>query len=94
MESKEYSWAWVTVDQCLRQGACELLAAYLVPSGATTDSALYDGENTSGKLIATLVQAVVTNLPFEPPVPIYCRRGLFVDVGTSVTGILVIWRNL
>ena len=94
MESKEYSHAWVTSSQCLRQGRCELIAAYLVASGATTDSVLYDGDSTAGSHIITLKSAVVTNLPFEPPVPIYCERGLYVTVGTSVTGILVIWRNL
>lgn len=94
MESKEYSWAWVTSDQCLRHGECELIAAYLVPSGATTDSALYDGESAAELPIIILKAEVIRTLPFEPPVPIYCRRGLYVDVGTSVTGILVIWRNL
>ena len=94
MESKEYSWEWVTYDQCLRHGECELLFVYLVPSGATTDSALYDGESTSGTPIATLKAAAVTGHEFSPPVPVYCRKGLYVDVGTSVTGIFVLWRNL
>ena len=94
MESKEYSWVWVTYDQLLSHGPCELLFAYLVPSAATTDSVLYDGESTSGDPIVTLKAAVVTGHPFKPPMPIYCRRGLYADVGTSVTGIFVQWRNL
>lgn len=73
---------------------CELIAAYLVVSAASIDSAIYNGADTSGDKILALESAAITNLPFEPPVPIYCSKGLFVDVGTSVTGILVIWRNL
>lgn len=94
MESKEYSWAWVTADRKLTDLECELLYAYLVPSGATTDSVLYNGIDNSGEPIVTLKSAVVTGHPFKPPVSIYCRKGLYVDVGTSVTGIFVMWRNL
>jgi hypothetical protein len=92
--SKDYSWAWVTGDRALTQQEAELVAAYLVVSAASTDSHLYNGIDTNGDKIVTLESAVATTLPFEPPVPIYCRKGIFVAKGTSVTGILVIWRNL
>ena len=94
MESKEYSWAWVTGDRLLSHGHCELCMAYLVPSGATTNSSLYAGEGTDGDLIVTLKSAVVTGHPFKPPEPVYCRKGLYVDVGDNVTGIFVQWREL
>ena len=94
MESKEYSWAWVISDVCLSHGACELLYAYLVVSAASTDSNLYDGEDATGDLIATLKSAAVTGHTFRPTKPVYCRRGLYVDVGTSVSGIFVQWREL
>lgn len=94
MESKEYSWKWVTADELLSHGPCELVYACLAPSAATTDSALYDGESTGGERIITLKAATVRVMPFSPKVPVYCRRGLYVDVGTSVTGIFVQWREL
>lgn len=94
MDSKEYSWAWVTGDRILSHGPCELVYAALVPSGATTDSVLYNGENTKGDHIVTLKAATVRIMPFSPKIPVYCRRGLYVDVGTSVTGIFVQWREL
>jgi len=93
-ESKKYNWAWVTVDTCLTQRPCELVYANLVVSAASTDSYLYDGADTNGDKIVPLKSAAVTNMEFRPMVPIYCKKGLFVDVGTSVTGILVQWRNL
>lgn len=92
--SKAYAWRWCEKDQVLTRSPCELVYAHLVVSAASTDSYLYDGENTSGEKIVPLVAAAVTGLEFRPPVPIYCRRGLFVDVGTNVTGILVQWREL
>lgn len=94
MDSREYSWAWVTSDQLLSHGPCDLISAYLVVSAASTDTHLYDGENTRGSKIATLESAAVTGHHFKPPVPIYCRRGLYLDVGTNVTGVLVQWREL
>ena len=94
MESKEFSWKLVIADELLSRGPCELLYAHLVPSGATTNSSLYDGQNTLGEKIVTLVEAVVTGLDFRPAQPVYCRRGLYVDVGSSVTGIFVQWREL
>ncbi len=93
-ESKDYSWEYVTADKLLHTGACELLYARLVCSASTTDSAIYDGTSTSGKKITDLKVAVVTDQEFKPANPIYCGTGLFVDVGTSVSGILVQWRKL
>jgi hypothetical protein len=94
LESKEYSWAWVTADLLLSHGPCELLFAYLVVSAACADSHLYDGESAAGEKIVTLEAAGATGHSFKPKEPVYCRRGLYVDVGTSVTGIFVQWREL
>ena len=94
MDSKEYSWAYATKDQVLSIRACELIYAYLIVSAASTDSALYNGQNTSGTKIVDLKCAVVTGHPFKPKEPIYCSKGLFVDVGTNVTGVFVQWREL
>jgi len=93
-ESKEYSWEYVTADKVVESGPCELLYARLVCSASTTDSAIYSGTNTSGRKITDLKVAVVTDQEFRPPVPVYCDAGFYVDVGTSVSGILVQWRKL
>lgn len=93
-DSRKVSWAWVTADQLLTRGPCELLFAYLVVSAASTDSHIYDGQNTNGTKVVTLESAAITGHPFRPPEPIYCRGGLYVDVGTNVTAIFVQWRDL
>jgi len=93
-ESRLYSWAWVTADGCLSHGPCELISAYLVVSDASTDTHLYDGDNARGDKITTLKSAAVTGHHFKPPVPVYCRRGLYVDIGSNVTGLFIQWREL
>lgn len=87
--SKNVAWMWVTSDTLLSERPCWLHYAYLVVSAASTDSALYDGISTSGDKIVTLKSAAVTGHVFKPPKPVYCSKGLYVDVGTSVTGIFV-----
>ena len=87
-------WSWVTTDRVLCPGPCELLYAYLVVSAASTNTHLYDGENTTGDKIVTLEAAAVTGHKFNPKEPVYCRKGLYIDVGTSVTGVFVQWRPI
>jgi len=93
-DSRLYSWAWVTGDQVLSHKRCELIFAYCCPSAASCNATIYNGENDQGDPIFGFVGSTKDNIPFAPPVPVYCRRGLFVDVGSNVTGILVQWREL
>lgn len=91
MLNKNVQWAYVTSDRQLAKTPCWLHWAYLVVSAASTDSALYDGAGTGGSKIADLKSAAVTGHEFRPKEPVYCRQGLYVDVGTSVSGIFVEW---
>jgi len=94
MESKEYSWEFVAASRCLTNRPCELVFAQNVPTGATVTSILYNGVDANGKEIIALNAAVAQNTTFNPPVPVYCERGLYVVVGTAVTGVFVMWRHL
>lgn len=94
MSSKEYSWAWLTADRVLSHNSCELVAARLVASAASGGTTLYDGENANGVPITELVTSAAGSDSFEPPVPIYCDRGLYASVGTNAIGVLVQWREL
>lgn len=89
MNDKNVQWAYVTADRLLAAKACWLHWAYLVVSASTTDSALYDGTDTGGAKIVDLKSAVVTNHEFSPPKPVFCQKGLYVDVGSNVSGIFV-----
>lgn len=94
VESKKYSWKWVTADELLSHGACELLYALLDAGAADDFVTIYNGENTSGDIIAIIRAAAKTSRAFAPKVPVYCRRGLYVDVATTTTKVFVQWREL
>lgn len=95
MESKEYSWAWVTADELLSHGACELCYAVAVSDGgAIENTAIYDGESTNGTLVINFNSGVKAEIPLTPKEPIYCRRGLYVDIGENTEGVFVQWREL
>lgn len=95
MDSKEYSWAWVTVDRLLSTGPCELVYAHAVSDGGEIqDTWLYDGANTNGDKIINLQKGVTGNIILNPKVPVYCYHGLYVDVGSNTEGVLVMWREL
>lgn len=94
MESKGYSWAWVTADRLLSHGPCELVYAFCVPDDNEPEAYVYDGENTAGDKIFRFTGSNKRGLPFSPKVPVYCRRGLYVDIGKDIEGIFVQWREL
>lgn len=93
-DSKEYSWARVMEDRLLSHGACELLYAYLDAGTADDYATIYDGENTSGEVITIVRSAAKNPRPFSPKVPVYCRRGLYIDLATATSVVFVQWREL
>lgn len=95
MESKNYSWKWVTATELLSHGACDLIYAQAVSDGGEIkDTILYDGENNKGELLINLQKGKVGNIIFSPKAPVYCRRGLYVVIGSSTEGVFVQWREL
>lgn len=95
MDSKEYSWKWVTADELLSYGPCEVLYAKFIPSGpATATATLYNNEEASGEVIVAWRTAQSLQADFMPPVPVYCEHGLYVDALDNVKGIFIQWREL
>jgi len=95
VESKEYSWKWVTADELLSHGPCELLYAMFIPSAAATATAtIYNGENTNGDIIVAWRTAQSKQAVLSPKAPLYCYRGIFVDNIANVRGVFVQWREL
>lgn len=93
MESQDYSWAWVTADQLVSHGPCDLIYAFCVPDDTEPEGYVYDGENTNGDKIFRFTGSSKRGIPFSPPIPIYCRRGLYIDIGKDIEGILIQWRE-
>lgn len=94
IESKEFSWKWVTADELLSRRACELVYARLTPATDAGLCILYNGENADGEVIEQLETAGMNNCEFYPAKPVYCGRGLYVGTVTTVKGIFVQWREI
>lgn len=88
------AWVWVTADQVVSVVPSELVYAFLSLRGAGS-ATIYDGVSTSGDVVAILQDAVGGHaVPLVPPEPILCPRGIYIDVGSHVDGILIMWRPL
>ncbi|RLI42035.1 hypothetical protein DRO69_10875 [Candidatus Bathyarchaeota archaeon] len=89
---KKIGWKWCVNDQLISPGPVFLLAAMLVAdSGGTAEAALYNGHNTTGQ-VALVLRAPANNpAPITPIYPIYLDKGLYLDVGSNVRGVLVIF---
>lgn len=94
LESKNYSWKRITKDEQLSTGECELLYVDVEPSATDSEVAIYNGESTTEQEVHTLFSSTRRNVVFSPPVPVYCRRGLYIDIGSHVTAVFVQWREL
>lgn len=95
MESKEYSWAFATASRVLSHGPCELVCAHVSAEAAHDDTYLRNGENTLGDPIVILESGLKKSVPFNPKEPIYCEKGLFIEITDgNVKGVFVQWREL
>lgn len=88
------AWRCLTADAIVNKGPTELLYAYLEPSAANADATLYDGFGTQGRKITTILSSTKTSRHFAPPDPIICEKGLYLDVGSNVTSVLVMFKPI
>lgn len=94
MKSREYSWAWVMGSRLVTHGPCDLVYAFCVPNDTEPEAYVYDGENTTGDKILRFTGSSKRGIPFSPKVPVYCRRGLYLDIGKDIEGIFIQWIEL
>lgn len=94
MESKEYSWAWITASRLLSHGPCELVYIMLTSAANAATATIYDGESTSGDTVAILEATTNISQQMHFSTPVYCRKGLYVAIDANATGAFVQWREL
>ena len=93
----ENNWSsyWVTADIDLIEQSVEVAGVIITASTSTkTVVSLYDGVNSSGRLLGTFRVATDGTLPFAFPQPIPCTRGLFIDIDANTTGVMVFYRPI
>jgi len=92
-DAKEYSWKWLTASELLSYTACDLTYVLVTSKTSACSITLYDGADTTGRVIATIESLANRSFEFSPCNPIYCRRGLYYsNVGQNVLGTLIQWR--
>ena len=86
---------WVTASELLTTQPCELIYAQAVSDGGEIkDTIIYDGESTSGEQIINLQKGTEGNVTLSPKEPVKCHKGLYLAIGSSTEGVIILWRNL
>lgn len=80
----------VSTDQRLSEQFCFLVSAHLVADavGAAT-AVIYNGYQTDPEKVIDLGCPVSGNDSFSPCLPVPCPKGLYVDVGSNVTSVVI-----
>jgi len=91
---EELLWEWVTASKIVESGPCFLVGADLSPSANGADATIYDGLDATGRRIDTLVASTKTNQPLLLPGRILCHSGIYIAIGSNVTGVLVLWQKI
>ncbi len=95
MLKDNWSSYWVTADIDLIEQSVEVAGVIITASTSTKAVvSLYDGVNSSGRLLGTYRVAADDTKPFLFPYPIPCTRGLFVDIDANTTGVQVFYRPI
>jgi hypothetical protein len=85
-------WRRVTADGQIARGPVDLWGFILTGDGVgVADVALYDGANTSGRAVLDLWASTVESKVVLLPRPMPLEDGLYIDVGSNVTSLLVLF---
>jgi len=83
-------WENYAADAIVHQGPCLLYGVVVLASAAGGDATLYEGQDaSSGRKIGVFKGGANLSLPIMLPKPLYAARGLYLDVGTSITEVLI-----
>lgn len=89
------SWAYVTADRCLCSVSCKLHSVIFTPSGAGADAEVRNGDSVNAPIVIPFTAAAAVNtVPMIFKEPLLLDRGLFVDIGASMIGVMVQWEQV
>jgi hypothetical protein len=88
------SYARTAADLVVSTDPTLLFGAVILTSVTGGDATIYDGRDaSSGSKVITLEGIANQSTPVMFPQPVTLQSGLFVDVGSNVTEVLVLWRR-
>lgn len=86
------AWTNTTADAVITNAPAYLHGLTLLASAAGGDVTVYDGADPgAGRKILTAKGAANVSLPIAFYPPLLCERGIYLDVGSSVTEVTVHW---
>lgn len=91
---KQCAFTRITGDQLVSRQAALVFGVWLVAgSGGAATAAVYDGESTNDdrKIDLSCVATGHDNKRYNPPA--YFEKGIYVDVGSNVTSVVVQWMS-
>ena len=87
---KEIEYDRTAVDKKVCNRPCFLYAAHLVATtGGAATTVIRDGHDTGGETVVDLAALTSSNDPRKFDPPIFLKKGLYIDVGSNVTSVLV-----
>lgn len=88
------AYRWLTADQLVNEGRtllCQLIVNASADGGSVT---IYDGLNANGDLVGVFDGLAAGCNPIAFGRGVCLTRGLFVDIGSNITGVTVIYRPI
>lgn len=88
-------WTYTAVDRIITTHPALLLGVIVLASAGGGDVTVYEGQDaTTGQKIGTFEGAnnITNSMMFGPGLD--CGRGIYVDIGSSISGVIVIWSPL
>lgn len=89
---RKIGWRWCTTDQLISPTPAYLLSVMLTSSGGgAAHVTIRNGHNASAEPVLKISALANYTSPVSPVYPIYLDKGLYVDLGNNVEGVLVIY---
>ncbi|HAM57761.1 MAG TPA: hypothetical protein DCQ64_21030 [Candidatus Rokubacteria bacterium] len=92
MPEEPYTWKRLTADQRVHTGPLVFRGVILAADAVgTADVTIYDGNDAGGRQFATFKTPTSRTETHGPSAPVLFDQGLFVDVGSNVEEVVVVF---
>lgn len=79
-------------DGIVNEGPSLLFGLHIEASTAGGDVSVYEGnDSASGRLIGTFKDNLTNHEVKSFIPPLYCDRGIYVDIGSNITAVTILW---
>jgi len=94
-DQQPVAWQRIAADTFVTRGPIRLYGVLLTSDGVgTADVTLYEGANTSGRRLFQLLAPIAQSVPLMLSVPIELEDGLYLDVGSNVGDVFVLYDHI